>query len=133
MDIALAVNRRPGRLWAFLQFPLTRIVLAVLALAVVIGAIQVGSKAAGIVPRTPPGALVAVLIMIATLATYAAFVRGSAQYGTRASTLAYLSNDGGAGVHERTLGADVRREGEVEWHIARAGVRWEEKTTRDSR
>ena len=52
MDIALAVNRRPGRLWAFLQFPLTRIVLAVLALAVVIGAIQVGSKAAGIVPRT---------------------------------------------------------------------------------
>ncbi len=50
------------------------------------------------------------------------FVRGSAQYGTRASTLAYLSNDGGAGVHERTLGADVRREGEVEWHFARAGV-----------
>ena len=75
MDIALAVNRRPGRLWAFLQFPLTRIVLAVLALAVMIGAIQVGSKAAGIVTRTPPGALVAVLIMIATLATYAAFVR----------------------------------------------------------
>ena len=43
------------------------------------------------------------------------------------------SNDGGAGVHERTLGADVRREGEVEWHFARAGVRWEEKPTRDSR
>ena len=61
------------------------------------------------------------------------FVRGSAQYGTRASTLAYLSNDGGAGVHERTLGADVRREGEVEWHLARAGTRWEEKPTRDSR
>ena len=29
MDVALAVNRRPGRLWAFLQFPLTRIVIAV--------------------------------------------------------------------------------------------------------
>ena len=61
------------------------------------------------------------------------FVRGSAQYGTRASTLAYLSNDGGAGVHERTFGADVRPEGEAEWHLPPATLRWEEKPTRDSR
>ena len=75
MDATLAVNRRPGRWWAFLQFPLTRIVLAAIALIVVIGVIQVGSKAAGIVPHTVPGVLIACVIMLATLATYAALVR----------------------------------------------------------
>jgi hypothetical protein len=76
MDNALAVNRQPGRLWAFLQFPLTRIVIAVLALMLVIAVIQIGSKAAGIVPHSPVGVLVAILIMIAVLATYSIFVRG---------------------------------------------------------
>ena len=75
MDAALAMNRRPGRLWAFLQFPLTRIVLATLVLAVAIGAIQVGSKAVGIAPHTIAGVLVACLIVVAVLATYAGFVR----------------------------------------------------------
>lgn len=75
MDVALAVNRRPGRLWAFLQFPLTRIVIAVIALAVLIGVIQVGAKAAGIVPHSTVGVVVAVLIMFGTLLTYAGFVR----------------------------------------------------------
>ena len=75
MDLALTVNRQPGRLWAFLQFPLTRIVIAVLALLLVIAVIQIGAKAAGIVPHTAAGVIVAVLIMVATLATYAAFVR----------------------------------------------------------
>src|SRR4029077_1121575 len=75
MDIAPAVNRQPGRWWAFLQFPLTRIVIAGLALIIVLSAIQISSRAAGIVPHTPLGVLVAVLIMVATLATYAGFVR----------------------------------------------------------
>ncbi|HKE47432.1 MAG TPA: type II CAAX endopeptidase family protein [Rhodanobacteraceae bacterium] len=74
MGETLAVNRRPGRMWAFLQFPLTRIVLAALALAVVIGVIQVGAKALGIQPRTAGGLVIACLIMLATLATYYAFV-----------------------------------------------------------
>ena len=75
MDIAPAVNRQPGRWWAFLQFPLTRIVIAGLALIIVLSAIQISSRAAGIVPHTPLGVFVAVLIMVATLATYAGFVR----------------------------------------------------------
>jgi uncharacterized protein with NRDE domain len=60
------------------------------------------------------------------------FVRGSAQYGTRASTLAYLGSDGSAGVHERMFGADVHRESEAEWRLASATSRWEE-ATRNSR
>jgi membrane protease YdiL (CAAX protease family) len=75
MDVALAVNRQPGRLWAFLQFPLTRIVIAVVALTVFIGLIQIGAKAAGIAPHSTVGVIVAVLIMLGTLLTYAAFVR----------------------------------------------------------
>jgi membrane protease YdiL (CAAX protease family) len=75
MDVALAVNRRPGRLWAFLQFPLTRIVIAVVALAVLLGAIQICAKAAGIEPHSTIGVVVALSIMLGTLLVYAAFVR----------------------------------------------------------
>jgi len=75
MDIALAVNRQPGRLWAFLQFPLTRVVIAVVALTVFIGVIQIGAKAAGVVPHSTVGVVVAVLIILGTLLTYTAFVR----------------------------------------------------------
>lgn len=74
MDATLAVNRQPGRLWAFLQFPLTRIVLAVVALALVIGIIQTAFKAAGIVPHSALGVVGALLIVAGTLAAYAAFV-----------------------------------------------------------
>jgi len=40
------------------------------------------------------------------------FVRGSAQYGTRASTLAYVRDGGSAFVRERLFGTDARIEGE---------------------
>jgi CAAX protease family protein len=75
MDVALAINRRPGRLWAFLQFPLTRIVIAVASVVVAIGAIQACAKVAGIAPHSAAGVVLAILIVIATLAIYAAFVR----------------------------------------------------------
>ena len=75
MDATLAVNRKPGRVWAFLQFPLTRLVIAIVAIAIVIGVIQTAVKAAGIEPHSAPGVVGAFLIVAATLATYAAFVR----------------------------------------------------------
>ncbi|HEX5122260.1 MAG TPA: type II CAAX endopeptidase family protein [Rhodanobacteraceae bacterium] len=75
MDATLAVNRQPGRVWAFLQFPLTRIVLAIVAIAVVIGLIQTAVKAAGIATHSAAGVIGALLIIVATLATYVAFVR----------------------------------------------------------
>lgn len=75
VDETLAVNRQPGRAWAFLQFPLTRIVIAIVALALVIGVIQTAAKAAGVAPHSVPGVIGALLIIVGTLATYAAFVR----------------------------------------------------------
>ena len=66
---------RPSRLWAFLQFPLTRIVIAVVALTAVLAVVQVGAKAAGIESHSTAGVLVAVLIVVATLLVYAGFVR----------------------------------------------------------
>jgi membrane protease YdiL (CAAX protease family) len=75
MNTTWAVNRQPGKLWAFLQFPLTRIVIAAIALIAAIGIVQTWAKLAGIPPHSLVGVLVAFLIMIATLATYAGFVR----------------------------------------------------------
>ena len=75
MQTTLAINRRPGRFWAFLQFPLTRIILAAIALVIVIGVIQASAKAAGIPSHSVAGVLIALLIIVATLATYAGFVR----------------------------------------------------------
>lgn len=75
MDATLAVNRQPGRAWAFLQFPLTRIVIAIVAIAIVPGVIQAAVKAAGVAPHSAAGVVGALLIIAGTLATYAAFVR----------------------------------------------------------
>ena len=45
MDTSTAVNRQPGALWRFLQFPLTRLVLAMASIAAVIVLFQVGGAA----------------------------------------------------------------------------------------
>lgn len=61
------------------------------------------------------------------------FVRGSVRYGTRAGTLAYVSEDGGAGLQERVFGTDVRVESTVGWRLARAIGPWEETSLHDPR
>ena len=97
MDATLAVNRRPGRLWAFLQFPLTRIVIAVVALALVIGVIQTTIKAMGVAPHSAPGVIGALLIIVATLATYAAFVRFVERRGVTELARSGAASELGAG------------------------------------
>lgn len=52
------------------------------------------------------------------------FVRGSAHYGTRASTLAYMRDDGAARLSERVFGPDVRLDGESGWASKAASQRW---------
>jgi membrane protease YdiL (CAAX protease family) len=69
------VNRQPGKLWALLQFPLTRFVLAFAAIFILIIAVQIGMKAAGVVPQSPLGALVALLLALGVLVIYTCFVR----------------------------------------------------------
>ncbi len=52
------------------------------------------------------------------------FVRGSAHYGTRASTLAYACDDGSSRLRERLFGADVNLELESGWRIDASSQRW---------
>lgn len=68
------VNRRPGKLWAVLQFPLTRLVLAFTSIFILIIAEQVGMKRAGIVPQSPLGAAITILLAIVVLVIYACLV-----------------------------------------------------------
>jgi uncharacterized protein with NRDE domain len=52
------------------------------------------------------------------------FVRGSARYGTRASTLAYVRDDGFARLCERLFGPEVPIDGESGWHCDVSSQRW---------
>jgi uncharacterized protein with NRDE domain len=52
------------------------------------------------------------------------FVRGSAHYGTRASTLAYASDDGATVVRERLFGVESRIESEYGWESSAPSAGW---------
>ena len=52
------------------------------------------------------------------------FVRGSAHYGTRASTLAYARDDGAAYLQERVFGAEAHAEGEARWRSEAISQSW---------
>ncbi|HET7396509.1 MAG TPA: type II CAAX endopeptidase family protein [Gammaproteobacteria bacterium] len=69
------INPGPGKLWRFLQFPITRIVIAILALMIVITVIQIGAKALHLSPHSPSGVLVALILIVAVITTYQCYVR----------------------------------------------------------
>lgn len=69
------VNRQPGRWWTFLQFPVTRIVLAALVVALCVAAPQIAGKLLGLHTHTLPWALVGLIIAVAVLAGYSTYVR----------------------------------------------------------
>src|SRR5579859_892484 len=71
----LTVNRRRGKLWAVLQFPLTRFLLAFIAIFLWVGAAQFGFRRAGVAPQSPLGALVVLLLAIGVLIIYVLYVR----------------------------------------------------------
>jgi uncharacterized protein with NRDE domain len=52
------------------------------------------------------------------------FVRGSAHYGTRASTLAYVGTKGGTYLRERSFGADHDLVGEIAWLSGEESGTW---------
>ena len=64
-----------SRLWRFLRFPLTRIVIATVAISVVIGVLQFIGLAAHIKPHSALGVTIGTLIIVGVFATYIAFVR----------------------------------------------------------
>ena len=69
------IHRRPGKLWAFLQFPLTRFLIGFLALGAWVGTIQIGIRLAGVKHHTALHAVLGLLIPIGVLAIYTGFVR----------------------------------------------------------
>jgi CAAX protease family protein len=75
VNVTLEVNRRPGRLWQFLQFPVTRIVIAAGAVVAVAALVEIAARAMGLRSQSVPGLLVALLLVAATLATYYVYVR----------------------------------------------------------
>ena len=73
--VIATVNRRPGALWAFLQFPLTRFLIGFLGIGIWVAAIQIGSKLGGVEPHSPLGALLGLLIPVGVLIIYTCLVR----------------------------------------------------------
>lgn len=69
------VNRQPGKLWAFLQFPLVRLVIGFLAIGLWVFAFQVVVHLSGVQPRSPLHALLGLLIPVGVLVIYTFFVR----------------------------------------------------------
>lgn len=69
------VNRRPGRGWAVLQFPLTRLLLASAALVLWATALQRGGRALRIEPGSALSAALGGVLIAGTFAVYAAYVR----------------------------------------------------------
>ena len=69
------VNRRPGKWWAFLQFPLTRFLLGAIAIVLWVVVIQTGLHVTGIHTRSPVGALAGLITAVGVLALYCTLVK----------------------------------------------------------
>lgn len=69
------INRRPGKLWAFLQFPLSRLVLAVSFVILPMTLLQLAAKAVGIINRSPQGVLLNLILVAVVMGGYALYVR----------------------------------------------------------
>jgi membrane protease YdiL (CAAX protease family) len=75
MDTMIPVpNRRPGTLWAVLQFPLTRFLLGCIAIFIWIFALQVCAKLGGVAPHSPLGAVLAIVLAVGVLIIYTCLV-----------------------------------------------------------
>lgn len=74
MSALLAINRRPGRLWSFLQYPLVRFLLAIGFVVVPVTLLQLAAKSAGIVSRSPMGAALSLVLILMTFGGYAYYV-----------------------------------------------------------
>jgi len=75
MTMTTAVSHRSGRLWAVLQFPLTRFLLGAIAIVLWVIAIQIGMKLAQIPSRSPLGALAGLIVAAGVMGIYCALVK----------------------------------------------------------
>jgi uncharacterized protein len=75
MIAGAGVNRRPGRLWRVLQFPVTRALLAVASIAIFIAALQIVTKALHIPPEGGVGRALGLVLIAGVCLVYAGYVR----------------------------------------------------------
>lgn len=75
ITLPLIINRRPGRLWAFLQSRPSRLVLAILFVVVPVSLLQLVAKFFGIVNRSPAGVALNLILIPTAVAGYWYYVR----------------------------------------------------------
>ncbi|MGH8283469.1 MAG: lysostaphin resistance A-like protein [Gammaproteobacteria bacterium] len=75
MELSSAISRQPGKLWKFLQFPLTRILTAAVGLVGVMLIIQFGAHVLHIKSDSPVRVVISLLIITAVVSIYHAYVR----------------------------------------------------------
>lgn len=69
------INRRPGKLWAIVQFPVTRFIIATVVLLLVMIGGQLGAMALHVPRQSLTEVLVAVVLAALTLVAYRFYVR----------------------------------------------------------
>lgn len=74
-SFAPAINRQPGKLWAVLQFPISRILLAAAAVIVADVIIQLGAHALRLESHSTAEAIADVATVVAVAAVYWVYVR----------------------------------------------------------
>jgi len=87
---------RRGRLWRFLQFPVTRFLLAAAMVVAFEAVMGLGKQAFGISWRSAPGSVMALLIALGVLGVYAGYVRlierrAVVELGRRGAALEFVS------------------------------------------
>lgn len=75
MNAILAVHPRPGKLWAFLQFPLVRFILGAAAVLLWVTVAGLAAKILGIPSHTFLGAVITLLMAAGVIAVYVCYVR----------------------------------------------------------
>lgn len=73
---ALAINHQPGKLWAILQFPVTRILLAGIPVVVVDAIIQTRARSLHFAPQAAIAAAADIATVVVVAAIYWLYIRG---------------------------------------------------------
>lgn len=74
-SFALAINRQPGKLWAVLQFPVTRILIGTLAVLGADVVVQLCAHALHVVPGSLADVLAQIIIVAVVVVAYWLYVR----------------------------------------------------------
>jgi uncharacterized protein len=75
MSMIPVVERRPGTPWRVLQFPLTRVLLAIGSIAVWIASLQGARRALRVAPESGWGRILGLVLIAGVCLVYAAYVR----------------------------------------------------------